>query len=75
MTDEVGVITGELTVATDVEGDQATILIQYTGAEEWYTVAGGPLTIVAGDGPWLHAAMVRAVQHGLPEGLTGFEIT
>ncbi|GAA3832559.1 hypothetical protein GCM10022226_62250 [Sphaerisporangium flaviroseum] len=32
MTDEVGVITGDLTVATEGEGNQATIRVQYTGA-------------------------------------------
>ncbi|GII89721.1 hypothetical protein Ssi03_77110 [Sphaerisporangium siamense] len=73
MTDEVGVVTGDLTVATEVRGDQATITVQYTGAEEWYTVTGSPLTVVGCDGPWVHAAVVRAVAAGLPEGLAEME--
>jgi hypothetical protein len=75
MTDEVGVVTGDLTVTTEVRGDRAVVRVQYTGADEWYTVTGGPLTIVGGNGEWLHAAMVRAVERGLPEGLIGFELT
>ncbi|WP_248965766.1 hypothetical protein [Sphaerisporangium perillae] len=75
MTDEVGVITGDLTLVTEVAGDQAAIRVQYTGAEEWYTVAGGPLKVVGHDGHWVHAAMVLAVEHGLPEGLQGFDLT
>jgi hypothetical protein len=39
-------------------------------------VTGGPLVIVGGDdGAWVHAAMIRAVQQGLPEGLEGFDLT
>ncbi|MEV7971118.1 hypothetical protein AB0O34_34770 [Sphaerisporangium sp. NPDC088356] len=75
MTDEVGVVSGDLTVTTEVVGDQAVVRIQYTGADEWYTVTGSPLTIVGGNGEWLHAAMVRGVDSGLPEGLIGFELT
>jgi hypothetical protein len=75
MTDEAGVVTGDLTVSTEVRGDQVVVRVQYTGAEEWYTITGTPLTIVAGNGQWLHAAMVRAVESGLPDGLAGFELT
>lgn len=36
MTDEVGVVTGELTLATEVEGDRVvTLRVQYKGADEW----------------------------------------
>jgi hypothetical protein len=75
VTDEAGVVTGDLTVTTEVCGDQAVVRVQYTGAEEWYTIMGTPLTILAGNGQWLHAAMVRAVEGGLPKGLAGFELT
>ncbi|MFE7358699.1 hypothetical protein ACFU8Q_37850 [Streptomyces sp. NPDC057543] len=46
MTDEVGVITGELTVATSLlpEG-RASIAIQYTDADEWYTLTGSPAPV------------------------------
>ena len=41
MTDEVGVITGELTVRTELAGDRVTIHVQYKDADEWYVVTGG----------------------------------
>lgn len=75
MTDDVGVLAGDVVVTTEVRGDQAVVRIQPAGGGEWYTVTGTPLTIVAGNGGWLHAAMVRAVEQGLPEGLAGFELT
>jgi hypothetical protein len=39
MTDDVGVITGRLTVRTDIDdaGD-VTVHVQYKDADEWYTV-------------------------------------
>ena len=40
MTDEAGVITGELTLRTEVTGDKAVLRVQYKGAEEWYAVTG-----------------------------------
>lgn len=41
MTDEVGVVTGDLTLRTDVDakGD-AVVKVQYKDAAEWYTVTG-----------------------------------
>ncbi|GAA0479843.1 hypothetical protein Ade02nite_38990 [Paractinoplanes deccanensis] len=40
MTDEVGVVTGDLTLRTEVTGNQAVVRVQYKDAEEWYTVTG-----------------------------------
>jgi hypothetical protein len=40
MTDEVGVVTGELTLRTEPTNDQVILKVQYKGAAEWYTVAG-----------------------------------
>lgn len=40
MTDEVGVVTGDLTLRTELSGDQVTVSVQYQGAEEWYAVTG-----------------------------------
>jgi hypothetical protein len=42
MTDEVGVVTGELTLRTEVDdaGD-LVVRVQYKDAEEWYVVTGG----------------------------------
>ena len=42
MTDEVGVITGELTLRTERGADNhVTLWVQYRGADEWYVVTGG----------------------------------
>ena len=46
MTDEVGVVTGELTLRTDLSGDEVTLHVQYKEAEEWYTVTGGRATLI-----------------------------
>ncbi len=41
MTDEVGVVTGELTLRTEVDdGGEAVVKVQYKDAAEWYTVTG-----------------------------------
>jgi hypothetical protein len=46
MTDEVGVITGELTVRTELAaGGQVTLRVQYRDAAEWYTVTAGRCTL------------------------------
>lgn len=42
MTDEVGVITGELTLRTELDDTgQVTLRVQYKDAAEWYVVTGG----------------------------------
>ncbi len=42
MTDDVGVVTGELTLRTDLSADgHATLWVQYREADEWYVVTGG----------------------------------
>jgi hypothetical protein len=40
MTDEVGVITGDLTLRSEVVDGVYVLKVQYKGAEEWYTVTG-----------------------------------
>ncbi|MFJ9428410.1 hypothetical protein ACIRQY_02000 [Streptomyces sp. NPDC101490] len=43
MTVEVGVITGDLTLCTSHRTDGLVdVAVQYTGAEEWYTLTGSP---------------------------------
>jgi len=66
MTDEVGVITGELTLRTTVDGDGAVHqTIQYTGADEWYVVTGAPATLTAGANiDSIHSAAVEAMTRG-----------
>jgi len=41
MTDEVGVVTGDLTLSTVLDDGTAVVKVQYKGADEWYTVTGG----------------------------------
>ncbi|MFG2290639.1 hypothetical protein ACGFOU_31735 [Streptomyces sp. NPDC048595] len=65
MTDEVGVITGDLTIATVLQpGGRVAVHIQYTGAEEWYTLTGSPVAVAPGGLAALHTAVVQAVRHG-----------
>jgi hypothetical protein len=45
MTDEAGVITGELTLRTELIGDDVTLHVQYKDAAEWYRVTGGKATL------------------------------
>ena len=41
MTDEVGVITGELTLRSELADGKLTLRVQYREADEWYVVTGG----------------------------------
>lgn len=60
MTDEVGTVTGELTLEPKVEGDGTVRLrVQYKGAEEWYTVTGAQIKVPDPADP---AAVDRAAQ-------------
>jgi hypothetical protein len=45
MTDEVGVITGDLTLRTELSGDQVAVRVQYREADEWYAVTGAHATL------------------------------
>jgi hypothetical protein len=45
MTDEAGVITGELTLRSELDGDKLTLRVQYKEADEWYVVTGGKGTL------------------------------
>ncbi|WP_326646440.1 hypothetical protein OG884_17605 [Streptosporangium sp. NBC_01755] len=71
MTDEVGVVTGDLTVVTEVADGQAAVRVQYTGAEERYIATGSPLPVSAGNGEGIHEAVVAMIRHGAPEGVAG----
>ncbi|MFI1253022.1 hypothetical protein ACH4U6_04325 [Streptomyces netropsis] len=65
MTDEVGVVTGDLTVVTTrLPDDRATVRVQYTGAEEWYTLTGGPVAVPPDSLETLHTAVLEAVRQG-----------
>jgi hypothetical protein len=46
MTDEVGVVTGDLTLRTEVDDALAvTVRVQYKDATEWYAVTGARATL------------------------------
>jgi len=45
MTDEVGVVTGDLTLRSEISGTIVTLRVQYKDADEWYTVTGGRATL------------------------------
>ncbi|WP_374707032.1 hypothetical protein [Catellatospora sp. TT07R-123] len=46
MTDEVGTITGDLSMEPRVGPDgQVTLRVQYRGADEWYTVTGAGVKV------------------------------
>ncbi|MCQ4208045.1 hypothetical protein [Streptomyces longispororuber] len=65
MTDEVGVITGDVTVATVRRSDGAAhVAVQYTGADEWYTLTGSPVPVPPGGLGALHDEVLRRVRRG-----------
>jgi len=41
MTDEVGVVTGDLTLRSELAAGEVTLRVQYKDAAEWYVVTGG----------------------------------
>jgi hypothetical protein len=66
MTDEVGVVTGDLTLRTELGDDRAVVLrVQYRDAAEWYTVTGGRATLAdAGDLDAVHTIAVALLHRG-----------
>lgn len=65
ITDEVGVITGDLTLRTTLLPDQrAAVVVQYTGADEWYTLTGSPTTLPPDGLAALHASIVARIRQG-----------
>jgi hypothetical protein len=45
MTDEAGVVTGELTLRTEYADGQVTLRVQYKDADEWYAVTGAKVAL------------------------------
>ncbi|MBT2453071.1 hypothetical protein J7F03_39835 [Streptomyces sp. ISL-43] len=65
MTDEVGVITGDVTLTTEIGPDGTVqVRIQYTGAEEWYTLTGSPAPLPPEGLAAFHERIVDAVKAG-----------
>jgi hypothetical protein len=59
MTDEVGVVTGELTLQSELSKGTYVLRVQYKGAAEWYQVTGTKTTLRAkGDLDAMHAQAV-----------------
>ncbi|MFF3956949.1 hypothetical protein ACFYY1_27580 [Streptomyces sp. NPDC001890] len=65
LTDEVGVLSGDLTVHTTWADDSAQVTVQYSGAIDWYTMSGSPVRCCSEeDSRRLHDAAVQAVRNG-----------
>ncbi|GAA4890134.1 hypothetical protein ACFPM3_19650 [Streptomyces coeruleoprunus] len=65
MTDEVGVVTGDLTVITARAADGlAHITVAYTGAEESYTLTGSPVPVPPDGVEALHTRVLDAIRAG-----------
>ncbi|MEV6671743.1 hypothetical protein [Streptomyces sp. NPDC051162] len=65
MTDEVGVVTGDLTVHTSQRPDgRADVRVQYTGADERYTLTGSPCPVPLADLKALHQTVLAAIRSG-----------
>lgn len=67
MTDEVGVVTGRLTIQTVVGDDlSVTLRVQYKDADEWYVVTNGRATLRDGcDIDAVHAIAVGLLDRPL----------
>jgi hypothetical protein len=68
MTEEVGAVTGDLEVTTLLSqaGNAVEVVVRYAGANEWYSVAGGPIVLddASGLSPIeLHELHERIVGH------------
>ncbi|MGW6566755.1 hypothetical protein [Streptomyces sp. NPDC054975] len=65
LTDEVGAVTGDLTVHTTWADGEARVAVQYTGASDWFTMAGSPVPCSSeAESRDLHEAVVEAVRVG-----------
>ncbi|GAA2964565.1 hypothetical protein GCM10010446_57730 [Streptomyces enissocaesilis] len=65
LTEEAGVLTGDLTVHTTWAGGEARIAVQYSGSSDWFTMSGSPTPCPSEtDSRILHDAVVAAVRAG-----------
>ncbi|MEE1841645.1 hypothetical protein ABZ776_12855 [Streptomyces sp. NPDC007076] len=65
LTEEVGVLSGDLTIHTTWADDTAQVTVQYTGAIDWFTMSGSPVPCRSEkDSRRLHDAAVQAVRAG-----------
>lgn len=78
LTEEVGPLSGDLTVHTTWAEGTAQVTVQYTDAADWFTMAGSPVPCPTEEASRaLHAAAVEAVRQGsaatVPQSLPGPE--
>ncbi|MFF8955518.1 hypothetical protein [Streptomyces sp. NPDC014894] len=65
LTEEVGPLTGDLSVHTTWADGEARIAVQYSGASDWFTLSGSPIPCATEeDSRALHQAVVEAVEQG-----------
>lgn len=65
MTDEVGVVTGELTVCSSLRPDgRVGIAVQYTGADEWYALSGSPVPLPPAGLESVHRGVLDRIRQG-----------
>ncbi|WP_225823627.1 hypothetical protein [Streptomyces naphthomycinicus] len=66
MTDEVGVITGDLTVATILrpDGHSVRVAVQHSGSDTWYTLSGCPAPVPAGRLAAYHRDLLGRIRRG-----------
>ncbi|MEU2062739.1 hypothetical protein [Streptomyces sp. NPDC013455] len=66
LTDEAGIITGDLTVATILrsDGHSVRVAIQHSGSDVWYTLAGSPAPVPAGQLAAYHRDLLGRIRRG-----------
>lgn len=65
LTDEAGVLTGDVTVHTTFADREARVAVQYSGASDWFTMSGSPVPCGSEEeSRELHDAVVAAVREG-----------
>ncbi|CAM5528569.1 hypothetical protein GCM10010230_37370 [Streptomyces narbonensis] len=65
LTDEAGVVTGDVTVHTTWTEGEARVAVQYSGASDWFTMSGSPVPCsTETESRDLHDAVVEAVRQG-----------
>jgi hypothetical protein len=65
LTDEAGVLTGDLTVHTTWADGEANIAVQYSGSSDWFTMTGSPTPCPSeAESRLLHDAVLAAARAG-----------
>ncbi|AVZ76866.1 hypothetical protein SLUN_36485 [Streptomyces lunaelactis] len=63
LTEEVGVIKGDLTVHTTWSDGEAQIAVQFSGSSDWFTLTGSPVPCPSEEASrTLHQSVVEAVR-------------